>query len=131
MATTHFYPNKSHVTKGTRQEVLGDADDNATAVVTITASQIGFARGPRIVVDEVVAGYNGTAASKNLTIARNAVNLAVLAITSGGLTVQNPKVLLPDGAAYFDGEFDVTFTLDASGAGATDGFVIVKFHRQQ
>lgn len=128
MATTAFFPEKGNRGKVANQQVLGDADDNATAIVTIP--KLGIAAQARVVIDEIVAGYNGTAASKNVTITRNAVDLFVGAITSGGLTVQNPKVLLPEAASYFGPEFDVTVTLDASGGAGTDGFVIVKFHYQ-
>lgn len=124
MATTAFIPEKGHRAKTTRQNVLGDADDNATAVVTIPALAAGYGH---TIIDEIVAGYNGTAASKNVTITSNSVDLAVLAITSGAVTVKNPKVLIPAAASYIDSANSVTVTLDASGTGGTDGFVTVKW----
>ena len=124
MATTAFVPDKGHRAKTTRQHVLGDADDNATAVVTIPALAAGYGH---IIIDEIVAGYNGTAASKNVTVTSNAVDLFVGAITSGAGTVENPKKLIPEAAAYISSANAVTVTLDASGAGGTDGFVVVKW----
>ncbi len=123
MATSKFMPAKGHRAKLTRQHVLGDADDNATAVVTIPA---GDAYQGHVIIDEIVAGYNGTAASKNVTIAQGSLSVA-LAITSGAVTVENPVVLIPESASYLAAGTAVTITLDASGTGGTDGFVVVKY----
>lgn len=124
MATTAFHPEKGHRAKGARQHILSDADDNATAVVTIPALAAGYGR---IIIDEIVAGYNGTAASKNVVVNSNAVDLFTGAIVSGAGTVENPKKLLPAAASYIASANAVTVTLDASGAAGTDGFVTVKW----
>lgn len=123
MATTAFFADKGHRAKVTRQHVLGDADDNAAAVVTIPALASGYGH---IIIDEVVAGYNGTAASKTVVIAQGGSSVA-LAITSGAIGVENAKGVIPAAFSYLDSATAVTVTLDASGTGATDGFVTVKF----
>lgn len=126
MATTAFVPQGGHRAKTVRQHVLGDADDNATAVVTIPALAAGS--GSHIIIDEIVAGYNGTAASKVITIAQSGIITGdTYSVVSGALGVENPKILLSAADSYLVGTTAVTITLDASGAGGTDGFVVVKF----
>lgn len=124
MATTAYVPSGGHRAKTMRQHVLGDADDNATAVVTIPATS----GGSHIIIDEIVAGYNGTAASKVITIAQSGIITGdTYPVVSGAGTVENPKLLLSPTDSYLVGTTAVTITLDSSGSGGTDGFLVVKF----
>lgn len=119
MGVTLIRPAKGHRAKADRQFFAGDADDNATSVITITKPGVGH-----VIIDEIIAGYNGTVAA-NLVIAQNSVTLQSIAL-SGAAGVRT-RVLLQEVAAYLANTFDVVITLDASGAGGTDGFVTVKW----
>lgn len=109
--------------KQDRARFLADADDNATAVVTIVNPSVG-----KIQILEIIAGYNAdpTTDPVNLTVVRNSVTLADIAMAQAAGTVVN-RALLPDAAAEMDSGFDVVITLAASGGAGQDGFLFVKY----
>ncbi len=110
-----------------RARYLMDADDNATAVVTITDPGIG-----KIRIHEIIGGYNAdpTTDPVNITVVRNAVTLATLKMAQAAGTVVD-KNLLPEAAAEVASGFTVVITLDASGGVGEDGFLYVKYSYSQ
>lgn len=123
MATSKYLPAKGHRAKLTRQHVLSDADDNATAVVTLPGRDV---YSGHIIIDEIVAGYNAAAASKFITIAQGAASMT-LPVVSGVLGVENPPLEIPEAFSILAAGTDVTVTLDASGSAGVDGALSVKW----
>lgn len=122
MGTSVFRADKGHYRKADRSRFLYDADDNATSVVTIVNPVT-----TRILIDEIVAGYNGAVGPFNVSIVRNAVTLQTLVVANAANFVLTRGANIQEGASIIDAGFDVVITLDASGAGGTDGFLGVRF----